>query len=366
MRSSWKTVVAAAVLAVPSLAWANSGRVLVQPFSEASDQAMPGPPSSVQHQPDWINRALTQSVSDDLAGIKGLTVVSSSNTPADYVVSGTIQRLNGDLRVTGRVEDTSTHQIVGGFKATGAERDLFAVEDSISAQLKQIIAPQAPPIGYAQGPATQPTLNNPFAPPPGSTYQGSDLQRALEERDYLRRLAASTPQYQPPPDYTYNQPVYPADYGYGYNYPPYSWGYGYGYPYGYWWGGGSVVIINDRNNHHHGDGGHHWDGHGWNRGDSGGFVANPGGSPTQSLSDNGQRIRAASSFGGAQNAPPGLITTPTSSPQLVPTRGIQLTPNTSPQMVPTRGPQLVPSGGPQMVPSGGPQNVVGPAGGGRR
>src|SRR5206468_2080099 len=120
---------------------------------EASDQAMQTQQPS-QPQPDWINRALMQSVADDLSGIKGVTVVTPQNTTTgaaaattqpsnvDYIVSGTIQRINGDLRVSGRVEDTSTHQIMGGFKATGAERELFSIEDSIAAQLKQVIAPQ--------------------------------------------------------------------------------------------------------------------------------------------------------------------------------------------------------------------------------
>jgi TolB-like protein len=351
----------AAMLLVAPI-WAapvSIGKVWVETFSELNQ------PQQQTQQPDWINRALVQSVSDDLSSIKGLTVTSATTRPADadYVVSGTIQRVSGELRVTGRVEDTSAHQLVGGFKATGGERDLFAIEDAIATQLKYILAPQAAttpttPLASQPSPTTANTTpTGPFAQRP--QFEGSDLQRSLQERDYLRRMEERNALlYQPVPDYTYNQPVYPVDYGYGYGgYNP----YGYTYPYGWW--GGSVVIINgqrhfrnDRNDHDHS---HHWNHNGGGNWGSD-FVANPGGSPTQTLNDNGQRIRQAASFGGVGNAPSVMVNTPTSSPQLVPssapqlvpTRGIEMT-SRAPQMVPSRSPQLVPSGGPQLVPGGG-------------
>jgi TolB-like protein len=333
----WKTAAILLLMASPVLA--GAGKVWIEPFTEANQP---------QQQPDWINRALAQSVSDDLSGIKGLTVVPAATRPADvsYVVSATIQRVSGDLRVTGRVEDASTHQIMGGFKATGSERDLFAIEDTMAQQLKQILAPDAPSITQPQPTTTAAT--NPFGPQ-RSQFQGSDLQRALEERDYLRRLAERNAyQNQPVPDYTYNQPVYPVDYGYGYN--PYGYGYGYGYG---GWLGGSVVIVNQKdrcfNNGSHGR---------WNRNCNSGsdFVANPGFSPTQTLG-NGQRIRQVATFSG--NVPSVMTNTPTAAPQLVPNSAPQLVPTRAPQLVPTRGPQLVPNGGPQLVPTGGPQMVSG-------
>src|SRR4051794_18507277 len=221
---AWKTAIAALLLASP--AWAAMGsRVLVQPFTEANpdQQASQTAPAK---QPDWINRALVQSVSDDLSAMKGLTLLkgaggaTTSPSDADYIVSGTIQRMNGDLRVTGRVEDTASHQVIGGFKATGTERDLFAIEDSIAAQLKQVLAPQSATPAVAQQQPQQPTTatavagnNVPFGQPAHGQFEGSDLQRALEERDYLRRLEERNAlRNQPAPDYTYTQPIYPVDY----------------------------------------------------------------------------------------------------------------------------------------------------------
>src|SRR5438552_8405055 len=179
----------AAILLSGAVALADGGRVWVAPFTDVN-----GTPQ----QADWISRALRQSVADDLASIRGVTVVNPTTRPAgeaeqkpgnvDYVVSGTIQRVEGELRVTGRVEEAASGKIVGGFKATGMERDLFAIEDLIAAQVKSTIAPSAPPAmpavaGKAPTPASAAgTLAR------TGMYEGSDLQRALEDRDYLRRL----------------------------------------------------------------------------------------------------------------------------------------------------------------------------------
>src|SRR3954447_7730230 len=109
---------------------AGAGRVWVAPFDEAAGDQ----PKT----PGWISKALRQSVADDLASIPGLNVAAPSTQPAaasgdtrpanvDYVVTGTIQRVDGDLRVTGRIEQPASNKIVGGFKATGTERELFAI-----------------------------------------------------------------------------------------------------------------------------------------------------------------------------------------------------------------------------------------------
>src|SRR4051812_48458489 len=95
------------------LADVTRGRVWVAPFTEVKgDNPTPAPAS------DWMARALRQSVSDDIAAIKGISVLNATTEPSgnvDYVVNGTIQRVEGDLRVTGRIEDTKGSTTVGGF-----------------------------------------------------------------------------------------------------------------------------------------------------------------------------------------------------------------------------------------------------------
>ena len=255
-------VSAALVLISTSFAIAQAPeptRVLVAPFTEVNQQ-----------QPaDWISRAIQQSVADELSALSDVEVVpidpaaaaaAAAPTTAQakasgikYIVRATIQRLNGEIRVTGRVEDVETGKTVGGFKATGPQHQLFAIEDAIARQLKRIVAPmQAEPAGLEESRpvATGSThggvgAQTPLQPIRG-TYEGSDLQRAIQDRDYLRRTQRRIPDdytYTPPPTY-YPPPTYPGGYGYGYGYGYGSGWPGWGYPWGHSGGDNNVVIIN--------------------------------------------------------------------------------------------------------------------------
>jgi TolB-like protein len=267
----WIVCAAVLLIATPSSfaeAQASPTRVLVAPLAEVNEQ----------QQPDWISRAIQQSVADELAALSDIEVAPNSPAVAvapttaqakalgiKYVVRGTIQRLNGEIRVTGRVEDVETGKTAGGFKATGPQHQLFAIEDSLGRQLKRIVAPmQADPGGLeeprpiATGPARGGAggaggaagtgVQTPIQPIRG-VYEGSDLQRAIEDRDYLRRTQRRIPDdYSYTPPQTYPPPTYPGGYGYGYGY-----GYGSGWPgWGHPWGGGwgwngggdtNVIIV---------------------------------------------------------------------------------------------------------------------------
>jgi TolB-like protein len=302
----WLTGLMVTLLA-STFAAASGGRVWVAPFIEIAGAPAPAG--------DWTARALHQSVTDDLASAHGVTVVTTATTrpsDLDYIVNGTIQRIDADLRVTGRIEEVATGKIVGGFKATGNERDLFAIEDAIAQQITIVVAP------WTYTSAVKPTTQ-PAGVAPGRTFEGSDLQRALEDRDFLRRMQQQY-DYQTTP-YTYNEPVYPVDYGYGfglgggYSYPPYYYGSGY-YWGGPWWDGGSIIIINNGHNgrHHFDGGGRHFDGgRRWNGGGGGGGLINP--TPLPAVVQN-EAVRRASSWAGN---PPSVMTHEiTPGPQWVP------------------------------------------------
>ena len=293
---------AAVVLISSSFALAEGTKVLVAPFTEANEQ----------FQPDWINRAIHQSVSDDLAALESVEVVP--NNPAialpstaqakgagvQFIVRGTIQRLNGELRISGRVQNVNDGKTIGGFKATGPQTQLFAIEDSIARQLKRIVAPMEADPGLedprpiAQRPPTVP--EQPLRSGAGGVFEGSELQRALQDRDYLNRqqrrnqVPPSTPVYYPP------QPVYPATGwggGWGGGWRP-GCGYGgYGYGYGYGDGGdNNVVIINPPTDGNGGNGG-------GNGGGGGAAPPAPRGPTLQEVQT--QRIRDAAVFGGANS-----------------------------------------------------------------
>ena len=260
-------------------------RVLVAPFTEVNEQ-----------QPDWINRAIRQSVVDELSALSEVEVAPNNEvavTPTTaqakalglkYIVRATIQRLNGDVRVTGRVEDVETGKTAGGFKATGPQHQLFAIEDAIGRQLKRIVAPmQAEPgledsrpiaTGPSRGGQGGSGVQTPIQPIRG-VYEGSDLQRAIEDHDYIRRTERRVPDdytYTPPQTY-YPPPTYPGGYGYGYGYGYGSGWPGWGYPSWGWndRGDTNVVIINPGT----GTGGNGGGGNGGGGSGGGGAVVRP-------------------------------------------------------------------------------------------
>ena len=288
MRASLLAIVAS--LLVSTSAFAAS--VWVSPFVEADDQ----------QQPDWVTRSLHQSLVDELATLKSVNVqMSKEPVDAQYIVRATVQRVEGELRVTGHVED-KTGKNVGGFKSTGRQRDLFAIQDQIATQVARIVAPDE------QLTTTEPVeakkddklieLETPFIP--GGGFIGSDLERAVhtgyaQPRVVYRNVYPEIPNF----NWGFYRHRYPGyatypTYGYGY---PYGYGYGSGYGFG---GGNQFIFVNSGFGHH---GGHHVGHHG-------SVVGVP--------NLNGQAIRHRASWAG--NPPPTMVHSPgpAGSPQLVP------------------------------------------------
>src|SRR5215212_3808771 len=115
---------------------------------------------------------------------------------ARFTAAGTLQRGDGERRVTGRVTDSVANKSVGGFKATASERELFSLDDSLAEQVKTILRAQIPD----QAPKV--AVNNPLAP--RKIFEGSDLQRAMNNPKPLRpapRIVEAPPVVQVPPYY---------------------------------------------------------------------------------------------------------------------------------------------------------------------
>jgi TolB-like protein len=277
-----------ASLFVASSALAAQSKVWVAPFEKAGES------------PEWMTRTLQQSLTDELATLKTIDVqMSKEPTGATHIVKASVQRSEKEIRITGRVEDPAGKNL-GGFKATGSERDLFGIEDGLATQVAKIVAPDEPLT--TTEPAKLQPIETPFAPAIGG-FEGSDLQRSMKEG--VRRQYTS-PRYSEPP--TYQQPMYPVSVGLGnyyYNQPYYgNSGWYPGYYGGYWgYGLGTTIIINKDHN--------------------GGTICPPGhtgsigftGSTSPNF--NGQAIRHAASFGGAGNAPSAMVNT-APGPPLVP------------------------------------------------
>jgi TolB-like protein len=143
---------------------AGPAKVLLVPFDSV------GPVEK-----EWVAKALQQNLIAVLrrvnsfqrvtcaGGVGGLeaALTAGGDGGADYVVFGSYQAVEGDLRITGQVVEVSKRQAVAGLKSTGSQRDLFGMEDVISNQVKRAL-PQpvavAKPEMLQQPPAAPPAI----------------------------------------------------------------------------------------------------------------------------------------------------------------------------------------------------------------
>ncbi len=219
---------------------------------------------------DWAGKAVAQNLLTDLARSGKFHPLASDKpigTAADakdaakavgakYLITGTYQSLELQVRFNGQIIDTATGNVLGGIVATGSPRDLFALEDSLSAQaltqlsqLPNIPAVAAAPVNKPAGPvppALQPqVVLQVIAPPavgqPGtaSSYAGSALEDYVNSNrtpstDYSQQVQDAQDRQNDSWPYVYYSPSY----GYG-GIGPYlgSYGYGYGYGIGFIYGG---------------------------------------------------------------------------------------------------------------------------------
>lgn len=213
---------------------AAPARVLVLPFDSV------GPAEKA-----WIAKAVQQNLLAELGRINSVQAVSGNGGAADadaalklaaaanaqYVVFGTYQAVDADLRITGQVVDVTTKQAVAGLKATGTQRDLFGMEDIIAGQVKRALPQPVPVAGpemlqqppamiVPQGPVQQVNVNKKL----------NDLEAQIDKAIERLRFAPPMPAYA---DDYYYRPVtyryYPGGYFPYYTYPGYGYGYGYGY-----------------------------------------------------------------------------------------------------------------------------------------
>ncbi len=227
-----------------------SAHVLVLPFQPLADDESPA----------WLGRAVQQNLLTDLAhghlSPAGADTADPAVTPQDqgraagarFVITGTYQTFEGLLRFRGQIIDVNQGgAIAGGFTETGAPRDLFAIEDSLSTQaihqLHRLMTPPTPP-GHQQ-PTAPPSEPVAAAAPANATvfrpYDGSYLQAYVNSNrtpsdDYWSQFRTSYDRQ------TYYPPGYGFGSGYGYWGYPYYYGPYYGGYYGYGYGTPFVVI----------------------------------------------------------------------------------------------------------------------------
>ncbi len=182
----------------------------------------------------WVAKALQQNLLAELSRVNsvepvvGTKVVDSieaalkaaADAKADYVIFGSYQAVDADLRMTGQVVDVSKKQAVAGLKSTGTQRDLFGMEDIIANQVKRSL-PQ--PVAAAQPemlqqPPAQPAPVIQPAPPVDVNAQALELEAQIDRA--IDRLRYSSDEVYYPNDNYFYSGIYTPYYGYPiYGYP---------------------------------------------------------------------------------------------------------------------------------------------------
>jgi len=235
-----------------TVAWANApAKVLLLPFESV------GPVEK-----DWVAKALQQNLVAELARVNSVQAVTGNHAVsvmddalkaaddahADYVVFGSYQAVDGDLRMTGQVIDVNKKVAVAGLKTTGSQRDLFGMEDVIAHQIKRALpqpVAEAHPEMLQQPPAAPPVIE-----PNGPVVINDANLRAQELQDQIDR-AIDRIRYAPPDYYDY----YPSSYGY---YPYYSSVYyvpvfAHRHHDHHTWGGGTSISGSYHSEHFNGN-----------------------------------------------------------------------------------------------------------------
>jgi TolB-like protein len=220
-----------AMLVIGTAGLAAQPKVLLLPFDSIG-------PAERQ----WVAKAVQQNLLAELSRINSVqplvadkiardqtdALKLAADANADYVVFGSYQSVEGDLRITGQVIDVARKQAVAGLKTTGTQRDLFGMEDVIANQVKRAL-PQ--PVAQAQ----PEMLQQPPAAPPAVEATGPVVmdvnQKMRDLEDQIDRMIDRM-RYAPAYD-----DYYPNYYS-GYSYPYYPTYY---YP----------VFINRGGHHHH-------------------------------------------------------------------------------------------------------------------
>ncbi|CAN5370889.1 hypothetical protein BH10PLA1_BH10PLA1_20660 [soil metagenome] len=246
-----------------SAAWADSSAVpatmptaqpapATQPSESAEVKVLVLPFAPLQpNDPEWIGRAIQQSVAADLSrptngqSLQAMNDGKAAVTTADaidagrsagaqFVVYGSYQLIEPSLKLTGQVIEVSTGRVLGGLKSTGSVRELFDMQDTLAFQARWALGMNQ----LAQKKLPAAPVSRPQVEPQGpilvgaDRYDGSELSKAVSGGVSLIDSydAAGT---------SYRQQYFDDSRS---TYYPWAYSYGYG-GYGGWYGYVPTQVI---------------------------------------------------------------------------------------------------------------------------
>jgi len=285
--------------------------VLLRVSAVHADSAAPQPANSSGPQPscdvyltpftplvsdnslDWVGKAVQQNLLTDLARAnyhplgsdKPIATTADAQAAAKaagakFLISGTYQVADQQVRFTGQLIDAGNGNVLGGISTTGAMRDLFKMEDALSSQAVQQLGQHAAAPAVARNPPGKPAAQAPAAPaaPPANPpvvvqivqppapggvaaaptrYQGSALEQYVNANrtpssDYNTSSSgldnSAGDNFASTPGQNYNV-GFTSGFGYGYGFA-YGYGLSFGYPLPPY---GRYGYGTDGRMHHHSD-----------------------------------------------------------------------------------------------------------------
>jgi TolB-like protein len=150
----------------------------------------------------WPVRAISQSKDQSDA------MTTARNSGATYLLTGAYQIVGDELRATGQILAVSDGHVIGGLTATGATRDLFTIEDILTAQARRLLMPPSTPV----------VIGQPIAPSGPVEADGPVVSNDFSAAAY-QPAVTYLPQYNQ--YYYYSTPYIYSGWGYG-------WGGGFG------------------------------------------------------------------------------------------------------------------------------------------
>jgi len=181
---TWHTIGAHPALAQPREVPAP---VVVMVFSNITDDVTD----------DWIGAGIAETVAFGLNSVDGLVVLptdpieTGTRAPSDaesliaiaqaldarWVVSGAYQRLGDELRITARVTEVSTSNVLQSMTVDGLVGDLFALQDQLVAEVRTAFESQrdhliveAPPVQEGAQTPRRPPVSEPSGVSDGPSF----------------------------------------------------------------------------------------------------------------------------------------------------------------------------------------------------
>jgi TolB-like protein len=93
----------------------------------------------------WMGKAIQEGLASNLQQY-GMQVAGNS-AGADYVVSGSVQIVDEQMRITGKITSGDGAKVLGHFHSDGMVPDLFSMEDSLSSKVDRIVHPNPRAVG---------------------------------------------------------------------------------------------------------------------------------------------------------------------------------------------------------------------------